>query len=203
MSLKMFGSSTLAVWLVMIAHPLAAIGAGWDSLIQATYFSAACRQEAEGLGIARTPDANALLAAFLARRGAASSRADRPDARHDDCNELVVLLINLLRLNGIDAEITFVSMTSTKTAADGVPADKIDRVLVYVPVVDRYVDPAAPAGKQAVVDQIIRESGQRMHLLGPSLASDAGGACADTCLRVYTPGAYSSVRVRTEVVRGR
>ncbi|MEA2945846.1 MAG: hypothetical protein QOI40_1176, partial [Alphaproteobacteria bacterium] len=38
-----------------------------------------------------------------------------------------------------------------KTAADGVPADKIDRVLVYVPVVDRYVDPAAPAGKQAVV----------------------------------------------------
>src|SRR3979411_360772 len=135
MSLKALGSSALALLLVMIAHPFAAMSAAWDGLLQATYFSPSCRQEADGLGIARMADANALLAAFVARRGAASSGADWLDARHDDCNEPVGLLVNLLRLNGIGAEIAFVSMTSMKTAADGVPADKIDRVLVYVPAV--------------------------------------------------------------------
>jgi hypothetical protein len=208
MRLKVFKAAAFALGLGMTVHPQAAMSADGEAmkrLVQSAYFSGVCRQATDALGIAPASEASALLAAFAAIRGQRAIEFDVewPDVQHDDCAAPVVLLISLLRRNGLDAELVFASMAPNGAAADGVPADKIDRVLVYVPVVDRYVDPAAPAGKQAVVDQIIRESAQRMHLRGPSLANDAGGACADTCLHVYTPGASSSARVRTEVVRGR
>src|SRR5262249_46306881 len=130
MALKIF--TVLALWLAIIAS-------GWTApvvdmqLIRAAFFSDACRQQVEALGVARTSDANALLAAFagLQRRPARSPTAG---AQRDDCKVPAVALINLLRLNGIGAQL--VSATMAKEAA---PADQADRVLV-VPVLDRYFD---------------------------------------------------------------
>jgi hypothetical protein len=198
-------AAAVALWLATIVGAPAAMETGWDSmkrLIRSAYFSDACRQEAKALGIAGTSDANALFAAFATLGRPIASGADHPDAERDDCRAPVVLLINLLRLNGIDAELVFASM-SRASAADGAPPDKIDRVLVYVPERDRYFDPAAPLGKQAVLDQIIVEKATRSHLVGPSLAGDAHDACRDTCMRVYRPRSGSSVRVKTEMIRGR
>lgn len=198
MRLKMFIAAMLALWLAMIAHPQVAMSSSWDDmkrLMQSAYFSAACRQAAEALGITRTADANALFAAFAPLGRPIASGADRPDAERDDCKAPVVLLVNLLRLNGIDAEIVLASI-SPASAANGAPPDKIDRVLVYVPGRDRYFDPAAPLGKQAVLDQIIAEKATRSHLVGPSLAGDAHDACRNTCMHVYSPHSGSSVRAR-------
>jgi len=208
MCLKVFKAAAFALGLGMTAHPQGAMSADGEAmkrLVQSAYFSGVCRQATDALGIAPASEASALLAAFAAIRGqrAIGFDVEWSDVQHDDRAAPVVLLINLLRRNGLDAELVFASMAPNGAAADGVPADKIDRVLVYVPAVDRYVDPAAPAGKQAVLDAIIREGARRMHLLGPSLVSHAGGACVDTCVHVYSPGASSSVRVKTEVVRER
>ena len=192
-------------WLVMVVHAQTAMETGWGGmkrLMQSAYFSDACRQEAEALGIARESDAVELFAAFATLGRPIAFGADRPNAERDDCKAPVVLLVNLLRLNGIDAEIVLASI-SRASAANGAPPDKIDRVLVYVPGRDRYFDPAAPLGKQAVLDQIIAEKATRSHLVGPSLAGDAHDACRNTCMHVYSPRSEPSVRVRTETVRDR
>src|SRR5262249_7328742 len=88
MALKIF--TVLALWLAMIAS-------GWTApvvdmqLIRAAFFSDACRQQAEALGVARTSDANALLAALagLQRRPARSPTAG---AQRDDCKVPAVAL---------------------------------------------------------------------------------------------------------------
>jgi hypothetical protein len=165
-------------------------------LIRATFFSDACRQQAEALGIARTSDANALLAAFARLRPA------NPPAGsgRDDCGVPAVAVINLLRLNGIDAEL--VSATMAKEAA---PADQVERVLVYVPTLARYFDPALPLEEQGLVDLLVRERAERKHVLGPALGADARDACPSTCMHVYTAAGNATppVRVKTETIRGR
>ena len=65
----------------------------------------------------------------------------------------------------------------------------------------RYVDPAMPMNKQAVLDRIIVEQATRAHLLGPSLAGAAHGGCPDTCMLVLPPRNPSAVRVKTETIR--
>jgi hypothetical protein len=166
-------------------------------LIGPAFFSDACRQEAEALGIERTSDANALVAAFAGRRPANSPATQ---GQGDDCTLPAVALINLLRLNGIDAELVSATMTN-----ESVPADPTERVLVYVPVLDRYFDPALPLEEQSLVDLLVRERAERIHLLGPSLAGNARDACPSTCMHVYTAAANAMprVRVKTETIRGR
>jgi hypothetical protein len=200
---KVFGAAAAALCVVTIVDMQAATGAGRDTmerLTQSAYFSAACRNEAEALGIAPTSEANELLTAFATVARHVASGAGRVDIENSDCRVPVVLLINLLRLNRVDAELAFVSM-SRASAADSASPGKIDRILVFVPGLNRYVDPAMPMGKQAVLDQIVVEKATRTHLLGPSLAGAAHGVCPDTCMHVYSPGSQSSVRVRTEVIR--
>ncbi len=138
MALKIF--TVLALCLATTAPGRAATVVDMQ-LIRAAFFSDACRQEAEALGIARTSDANALLAAFagLHRRPASLPAANG----RNDCGLPAVAVINLLRLNGIDAEL--VSATMAKEAA---PADQVERVLVYVPTLARYFDPALPLEEQ-------------------------------------------------------
>jgi hypothetical protein len=170
-------------------------------LIQAAYFSDACRGEAEALGVVATTDANALVTAFVAGRGLVRA-APTTDARRNDCREPVISLINLLRLNGISAELAFASNELMNTATvDGAPLGKSDRLLAYVPSLDRYLDPTVPRGEQAALDRIIAERATRTHILGPSLAGDARGGCPSTCMNVYSPRSQSSVRVRTEAIR--
>jgi hypothetical protein len=206
MRLKDFTATALAFWLVMTFEGQAGMSIE-DRLVQATFFSDACRQEAEALGIEVTSDANVLFAAFapiLATVPRPALRADWPDARNDDCKVPAVLLINLLRFNGIDAELVFASMAPAGMAADSVPFDKIDRILVFVTALDRYFDPAAPLGRQSVLDRVIHEKAKRSHFQGPSLANDARNSCRDTCMHVHMPSNETSpVGVKTEVVRGR
>ena len=190
MGLKIF--AVLALCLAMTAPGLAATIVD-TQLIRAAFFSDVCRQQAEALGIKRTSDANALLTAFagLRRQPAISPAAE---GKRDDCSVPAVLLINLLRGNGIDAE-----LVSATTA----PADPVDRVLVYVPALDRYFDPALPLEEQSLVDLLVRERAERKHILGPSLAGSARDACPTTCMHVYTvpDNATPRVPVKTETIR--
>jgi hypothetical protein len=118
----------------------------------------------------------------------------------NDCGLPAVAVINLLRLNGIDAEL--VSATMAKEAA---PADQVERVLVYVPTLARYFDPALPLEEQSLVDLLVRERAERKHVLGPALGADARDACPSTCMHVYTAAGNVTppVRVKTETIRGR
>jgi hypothetical protein len=149
--------AALALCLAMTAAGATAVDM---QVIRAAFFSDACRQQADALGIARTSDANALLAAFagLQRRPASAPTAD---AQRDDCKVPAVALINLLRLNGIDAELV------SATMAEAAPADQVERVLVYVPALERYFDPALPLEEQSLVDLLVRERAERRHILGP------------------------------------
>jgi hypothetical protein len=199
---KVFSAAAAALCVVTIVDMQAATGTGRGTmarLIQSAYFSGACRQEAEALGIAPTSDANELLTAFATFARHVASSTGRVDMENSDCRVPVVLLINLLRLNRVDAELAFVSM-SRASAADSASLSNIDRILAFVPSLNRYVDPAMPMGKQAVLDQIIVEKATRTHLLSPSLAGAAHGVCPNTCMHVHSPGSQSSVRVRTEVI---
>ena len=198
---KVFSAAAAALCVVAIADMPAAAAASRDAtsrLTQSAYFSDACRQEAQALGIASTSDANELLTAFAAF--ARHAGAGRPDLDDSDCRVPVVLLINLLRLNGVDAALAFVSM-SRASADDGAPPREIDRIVVFLPGLDRYVDPAMPMNKQAVLDRIIVEQATRAHLLGPPLAGTAHGSCPDTCMHVISPRSQSAVRVKTERIR--
>ena len=69
--------AVLALCLAMTVPARAATALEYR-LVGPAFFSDACRQEAEALGIARTSDANALLAAFagLRRQPANSSAAE-------------------------------------------------------------------------------------------------------------------------------
>jgi hypothetical protein len=170
MALKIF--AVLALCLAMTAP-------GWTAtvvdmqLIRLAFFSDACRQHAEALGIARTSDANALHAAFARLR----PRPANPPAGNgrDDCGLPAVAVINLLRFNGIDAEL--VSATMAKEAA---PADQVERVLVYVPALDRYFDPALPLEEQGLVDLLVHERAAPRSALTPAMLAPAP-AC--TCTR--------------------
>jgi hypothetical protein len=197
MGLKVF--AVLALCLAMTAQGPAATTVDMQ-LIRAAFFSDACRQQAEALGITRTSDASALVAAFAGlKRQPANSRAAVGQQR-DDCTVPAVALINLLRLNRIDAEL--VSATMAKEAA---PADQVERVLVYVPALDRYFDPALPLEEQSLADLLVRERAERKHILGPSLAGSGREACPSTCMHVYTAAGNATppVRVKTETIRGR
>lgn len=191
--------AVLALSLAMTFHARAATVVDMQ-LVRAAFFSDACRQQAEALGITRTSDANELVAAFARlKRRPANSRAAGGQQR-DDCTVPAVELINLLLLNGIDAELVSATM-----ANESVPADPIDRVLVYVPALDRYFDPALPLEEQSLVDLLVRERAERKHILGPALAGSARDACPSTCMHVYTAAGNATprVRVKTETIRGR
>ena len=149
----------------LIGDSRAASDAEWNKfkgLLSATYFSQPCRQEAEMLDIAHTTDARFLVAAF-----AQSMAAGAPDARerragsfdgrsgNPSCGLPVIALTNLLRLNGIAAELVVVQMASSESFT-AFP-DGVDAVLVYVPVLDRYVDPTATDLRaNATLDQNIK-----------------------------------------------
>ena len=198
MRLKASIAVALGTWLLTIV-PGQASSDAYKWIVEAAYFSQACRERAAMLGIAERADPDALFAA-LARQIASPHRADAPDAPDDACKVPAVLLINLLRNNGIDAALVFVSMPDANPAERRLPSSKIDRVLVYVQALNRYFDPSAPPGKQAVLDAILRESTQRTILYGPSLVTDRG-ACADLCMEMVPRSRADTVRVKTETIR--
>jgi hypothetical protein len=197
----------------LLANGHAASDADWSKfkgLVSAAYFSEPCRHEAELLGIARTTDARFLVAAFAesAAVGTPDARAERRagsfDARsgNPSCGLPAVALMNLLRLNGISAELVLVQQASSASSAAF--SDKIDGVLVYVPVLGRYVDAAATdLQDNATLDRTIKGSTVRTHLTGPARNTDlASAVCRDVCMSVYSPRRDPDVvRVVTEAIR--
>jgi hypothetical protein len=49
----------------------------------------------------------------------------------------------------------------TTVAKEAARADQVDRVLVYVPTLDRYFDPALPLEEQGLVDLLVRERAEQ------------------------------------------
>jgi hypothetical protein len=92
----------------------------------AAYFSQACKERAAAIEVPAAADVDLLLAVF-ARQVAATSRAGAPDLLDNDCTAPTMLLINLLRNNGVDAAFAFVSMLRT-TAADSASRHPRSRV---------------------------------------------------------------------------
>ena len=206
---KVFSAAAAALCVVAIADMPAATAAGRDAtarLTQSAYFSDACRQEAQALGVASTSDANELLTAFAAV--ARQRRRRRRPGRHEKCRP------GLQRLQGAGGAVDQSAAAQWRRCRacihfdvarfgeiDGASLGKIDRIVVFVPGLDRYVDPAMPMDKQAVLDRIIVERATRAHLLGPPLAGAAHGGCPDTCMLVLPPRSQSAVRVKTETIR--
>ena len=178
--------------------------ADWDgikSLIHAAYVSDSCREQAEALGITGTSDANAVFAAFAAFARPVDGERDTPDAQRDHCRAAAVLLTNVMRRNGVNAELVFASISSA-SPVDG-SLGKIDSVLVFVPDLGQYFDPSMPVSKQTVRNQIIQETARRVHVVGPPLAGDAQGACRETCIREYSPSSHMRAGIKTELIRNR
>src|SRR5262245_11951539 len=169
MRLRVLVAAALGLWIAMIAESRAATSRDSTTrLIQAAYFSDDCRKEAGSLGITQSSDANALFAAF-ARSRRDVGVASMPAAHGNDCTRAAILLLNLLRANGLDAQLAFAYPESTSAAEDGTSSGRAARILVYVPLVDRYFDPAESPGRQAVLHRIIVEKSRRVHIVGPSL----------------------------------
>jgi hypothetical protein len=192
----------------------AASDAEWSNfkgLVSAAYFSETCRHEAELLDIGRTTDAGFLVAAFAqsVATGTPDARAERRagsfDARSGSasCGVPSVALINLLRLNGVAAELVLVRMQQESSASFPAFSDKVDGVLVYLPTLGRYVDPAATDLREnATLDRVIKGTAVRAHLIGPAPHADpALAACGHVCVNVYSPRHDPfAVRVVTEAI---
>ena len=104
-------------------------------LIRAGYFSPECKASAEALAIEPTRDAEALFTAFAhARR----RPAGQDTGLGAECADAAVLLVNLFRLNGIEADFAFA------IGASGM----IERTVVRVPRLKRHFDPAGSAAEQ-------------------------------------------------------
>lgn len=65
--------------------------------------------------------------------------------RFGDCKDHATLLVALLAAKGIEAEHTLINVTPTYQLAK-TPTLTFNHVIVYIPVLDRYVDPTVPFG---------------------------------------------------------
>jgi hypothetical protein len=178
------------------------------------FFSEACRQRAAEIGLSDMTSIEVALSA-VAAFGRRLKRPGVREALDDACEVPGILLVNLLRLNRVDAEL--VLMTPSRHLIDDAPAPMVRRIYVYVPKHDRYLDPETLIGRQGALDRIFREQMERIHLQGPSIAGVSRNTCADVCLMVTrprgsvpplsawgpTPPLPPSVRrIKTETIRG-
>lgn len=105
---------------------------------------------------------------------AAAGRGDRA--------ALTFLLLNLFRLNGIDAQLVFLSAEGDIEHDDR----PIEQVLVYVPALRQYFDPALPFDKQHDSTDRAWLSGRGRMYFSAALQHNgkAVGRCRDLCLSV-------------------
>jgi hypothetical protein len=173
-----------------------------DGRMRAAFFSDLCQQQAASLGVAHTSDANALLAAFETYLVGAPLRSPVTPAGAD-CMASGILLINLLRLNGLDAELVLASKQSAGETGDAQRGEVL-RVLVYIVALKKYVDPDLPRSEQVDLDRVVREAMHRVHFRRPLIADGARDACFDACMDVYMPRTgMSPVPVKTQMIRRR
>jgi hypothetical protein len=179
-------------------------------LFAAAYHSDQCRREADALNLAPHADARILIAEFARHLAAAPADARAewrvgsvdPSAPSLDCARPAIILINLLRQSGLDAELVLVASPVFSAMDESSVAKGFNGMIVYVPALDRYVDPTAiPTKERDAFDRAIRARTTRVHFYGPPVSPAALERCADICMRVVTshPSA-DTVRVKTEVI---
>jgi hypothetical protein len=169
--------------------------------VSGAFFSEACRQRAAEIGLSGTTNVDVTLAA-VAAFGRRLKRPGIPEVVLDDaCEVPAVLLVNLLRSNGVDADVVLVARRP-RAPSDGLSGKLVERIYVYVPKYDRYLDPEISIGKQRAVDAILREEMVRSHFQGPSIGDDSGNTCSDACLMVLGASPAAARRVKTERIRG-
>ncbi len=195
---------------VIVQYPAAAdILTDGQRLIRSAYFSTACRQAAEELGI-HSSDPRAITSAFARELSTWSPdvKAEAGVSRMgtllaEDCTSATALLINVLRSNGIEAELAiFYTLRATSSRPES--AALFDGVLVYVPAFDRFIDPLRPEESLKRLGdsgRLARLGTSRLHIRGPSLVRRADDPCASTCMMVISNIATRSERVRTETIR--
>lgn len=181
-----------------------------------TYFLDDSRlPEMESVGIGPSSDAWDIYGQFAKRFVVVDLARDQSSA-HDirriteagegDRNALVFLLLNLFRWNGIDAELALVS---TKRGTKG-GAPRVEHLLVYVPSLKQYFDPAlSPAAQPKSSERTWLEGRQRMHFAAALWHSGKLiGECSSSCLYAYGGDVGSgkplpyAVRVKTIQVTG-
>ncbi len=167
-------------------------------LMGAAFFTPACRDAANKMQIHFPRDPRAVVAAFARElstlppdvRAELSLNLIETVALAPDCNAAAILLVNVLRENDIAAEIALVGRPDWQAG-----------VLVYIPALDLYVDPAAPVGAARDLDRRVRAT-KRMHLAGPSLTPLQNDPCTLWgCVDVLPPTTFHGVRVKTETIR--
>ena len=119
-----------------------------------------------------------------------------------ECLAPGILLINLLRLNGLDAHLVLASTQPTSETSDAKPGEVL-RALVYVVALKRYLDPSLPRSEQSDLDRLARETMRRVHFRRPLAGGNTRDPCFDDCMVVYEPRAdLSSIPVKTQTIRG-
>jgi len=203
MRLRAFAAAAIAFWLLTPVDARAGAADAnadpslYDRLARSAFFSDACRQRAAEITLSDPTDLDAALSAVAAFRGRQAPAAS--DARDDACEMPAILLVNLLRWHRVDAELVLVSPSGQQIDDD---AAAPNRIYVYVPKYDRYLDPETLTGKQAALDQSFREQMRRVHLQGPSIAGVSRHTCANVCMLVLGPlGPTPPRRVTTETIR--
>jgi hypothetical protein len=200
MRLRALAATAIVPWLLMPLDARAGAPDLYKSLVNGAFFSEACRQRAAGIGLSETTNVDVVLSAIAAfgRR----LKPGVPEVMLDDaCEVPAILLVNLLRSNGVDAEIVLVARRP-RDPSDGSSEKLVQRIYVYIPKYDRYLDPEISIGKQRAVDAILREEMVRSHFQGPSIGDDSGNTCADVCLMVLGASPMAARRAKTERIRG-
>jgi len=166
----------------------------------------------KALDVPHSQNAWALFAELTKRLSAVKTAETRHEPRDiqniietqgGDCKALSFLLLNLLRWNGIDAELVLYSNEHDIAPDDIFSFGKIDHILVYVPALDRYMDPTGPLTWQPFRDHEVRTK-TRIHVSGilRSPSMEPRNACSDYCIRspVKKIDPYI-VHTPTEVIR--
>jgi hypothetical protein len=202
MRLRALATATIVPWLLMPVDARAGAPDFYKWLVNGAFFSEACRQRAAAIGLSETTNVDVVLSAVAAF----GRRLKRPGVLEvvldDACEVPAILLVNLLRSNGVDAEVILVA-GRPRDPSDGSSEKLVEHIYVYVPKYDRYLDPEISIGKQRAVDAILREEMVRSHFQGPSIGNDSGNTCSNVCLMVLgaSPPLTAERRVKTERIR--
>jgi hypothetical protein len=169
--------------------------------------------EIEVLGIAPSDDPWALFEAFGKRFSVVMSAEFQEPSRNirsvaaagrGDRATLAFLVLNLFRLNGIDTELAFLSTKRGSGQGDR----RIEQMLVYVPALGQYFDPALPFDSQHnSADRGWLEGRERLHFSAAlQHKGRAVGRCRDICLHAYgvrsgSDGFRDPYAVRVKTIR--
>lgn len=178
-----------------------------------TYFLDESRlSEMESVGIGPSSDVWEIYGQFAKRfvpvdlpKGQSSAHDIRRivEAGEGDRRALVFLLLNLFRWNGIDAQLAVIS---TKRGMKRGGTD-IEYLLVYVPSLNQYFDPALPPAVQPKAsDRTWLEGRRRMHFAAAlwhsgKLIGDCSSSCLDADGGYVGSGSPLPYAVRVKTIR--